>query len=170
MKEEQQIYAPQVLEFITVSTELCKQLELCHEAERKSFIEVMCKLLPMVYVKAALVGSVEEASGYNQEYVTEEDYNFIRSSVANIMGAEDEYLDTFKEDFKYSEQPILCAISESLADIYQPLRNLVEIYRQGYDDAMEVALFDAMEQFKLYWGQTLLNVLRALHAVRYNEA
>lgn len=170
MKEEQQIYTPQALEFITISTEFCKQLEQANEAESKEFIAVMCKLLPMVYVKASLVGEVEESSGFVQEYVTEEDYNFVRSAVANLMGEDDEYLDTFKDDFKYSEAPILCAISESLADVYQPLRNLVEIYRQGYDDAMEVALFEAIEQFKLYWGQTLLNVLRALHTVLYKGA
>jgi nitrate/nitrite-specific signal transduction histidine kinase len=72
------------------------------------------------------------------------------------------------EDFKYSEQPILCTISENLADVYQALRNLLEIFRSNYEDAMQVALYDTVEEFKLYWGQTLLNALKALHDVRFS--
>ena len=34
---------------------------------------------------------------------------------------------------------------------------------------MHAALARCTENFRLYWGQTLLNALKALHAVRYNE-
>lgn len=172
MKEEEKpiIYSPAVIDFITISTEFCKQLEQCRETKKEVFIDTLCKLLPMIYLKVSLLPAIGEIDGYNQDYVTEEDYNFIQSSLAEIFGENDAYLDTFKDDFKYSEHAILSTISEGVADVYQPLRNLIEIYRQGFDDAMEVALYDCYEQFKVYWGQTLLNALRAIHAVRYGAS
>lgn len=166
--EESQIYSPKTLEFITVASEYCKALEHCREFEQHDFIDVMRNLLPMVYLKVSLIGEIEEAEGYNEPKVTEDDYNYVRSGVAAVLAEKDDYLDVFVEDFKYSEQPILCTISENLADIYQALRNLLEIFRSNYEDAMQVALYDTVEDFKLYWGQTLLNALKALHDVRFS--
>ena len=79
----------------------------------------------------------------------------------------DDYLDVFVEDFKYSDRPIRQTISENLADVYQNLRNFIEVYRQGYDDAMLQALSEVVVTFELEWGQKLLNALRALHDVKY---
>lgn len=166
--EESQIYSPKTLEFITVASEYCKALEHCREFEQHEFIDVMRNLLPMVYLKVSLIGQIEEADGYNEPKVTEDDYNYVRSGVAAVLAEKDDYLDVFVEDFKYSEQPILCTISENLADIYQALRNLLEVFRSNYEDAMQVALYDTVEDFKLYWGQTLLNALKALHDVRFS--
>ncbi len=166
--EESQIYSPKTLEFITVASEYCKALEHCREFEQHDFIDVMRNLLPMVYLKVSLIGEIEEAEGYNEPKVTEDDYNYVRSGVAAVLAEKDDYLDVFVEDFKYSEQPILCTISENLADIYQALRNLLEVFRSNYEDAMQVALYDTVEDFKLYWGQTLLNALKALHDVRFS--
>ena len=167
--EESQIYSQKTLEFITVASEFCKALEHCREFEQHEFIDVMRNLLPMVYLKVSLIGTIEETDGYNEPKVTEDDYNYVRSNVAAILAEKDDYLDVFVEDFKYSEQPILCTISENLADIYQALRNLLEVFRSNYEDAMQAALYDTVEDFKLYWGQTLLNALKALHDVRFSE-
>lgn len=166
--EESQIYSQKTLEFITVASEYCKALEHCREFEPHDFIDVMRNLLPMLYLKVSLIGDIEEADGYNEPKVTEDDYNYVRSGIAAILAEKDDYLDVFVEDFKYSEQPILCTISENLADIYQALRNLLEVFRSNYEDAMQVALYDTVEDFKLYWGQTLLNALKALHDVRFS--
>ena len=61
-----------------------------------------------------------------------------------------------------------CTISENLADIYQALRNFVEVVRGGHEEALQVALYDIKEQFALSWGQKLLGALRALHENRYD--
>ncbi len=90
----------------------------------------------------------------------------MRSSVAAILGIHDDFLEVFVEDFKYSEQPVLCTVSENLADIYQQLRELVEAFREGYDESMEVALYETVDEFRLQWGQKLLNALRALHDLK----
>ena len=94
----------------------------------------------------------------------------MRTAVSQVMGEHDDILDAFVEDFKYSEQPVLCTVSENLADIYQSLRELAATFSEGYEEAMQVALYETAEEFKLQWGQKLLNALRAIHDVDMQQA
>ena len=158
------LYADSVLDFVRVSTEYCRYLETCSNENVSHFTHVCCGLLPMIYLKAHIISNVpEETEGFGYEMVSEEDYNYIRGNVASILGEHDDFLDVFVEDFKYSDQPILCTVSENLADIYQQLRNLAATYQEENEEAMKVALWDTVNEFKLGWGQKLLNALRALH-------
>lgn len=161
--DDNYIYSQPVLDFVTVSTEYCKYLEQCAGKEADDFCRVMRGLLPMIYLKMTLLEPVPEQPGWNEHKVTEADYDYVRGAVAAILGDKDDFLDVFVEDFKYSEHPVLCTISECLADIYQQLRELVEAFREGYDESMEVALHETAEEFALQWGQKLLNALRAIH-------
>lgn len=163
------LYSTPVLDFVTVSTEYCKYLEQCGGTDAASFTKVMRGLLPMVYLKATLLGRVPEQDGWNEHKLTEEDYNFVRHTVAGVLGDKDDFLDVFVEDFKFSERPVLCTVSENLADVYQQLRELVETFRSGYEEAMHVALSETIDEFNLQWGQKLLNALRAIHDIATGE-
>lgn len=165
--ETRYIYSRPVLEWMTVCTEFCKYLEQCSGEERSRFNDVMRGLLPMLYLRTSLLKRECDAPGYTEDHVTEEDYNYIRTSVAQVMGEYDDYLDVFVEDFKYSDQPVLCTVSEDLADCYQAVRNAVETFREGHEEAMEVAVGEAIDSFEQYWGQRTLNALRALHDMRF---
>lgn len=163
------IYSTQVLEWMTICTEFCKYLENCRNEEQAHFIDVMRGLLPMLYLKTSLLKKEIDTDGYNEDCVTEDDYNFIRNNVSAIMKEKDDFLDVFVEDFKYSDQAVLCTISENVADVYQAVRNAVEVFREGHEEAMEVAVTEAIESFEHYWGLRLLGALRALHDVRYAD-
>lgn len=170
MKEEESyVYSRPVLDFVTVSTEFCKQMEQCGGVDRARFTEVMRSLLPMLYLKMSLLGSVPEGEGYCDPQVSEADYEYVRANVARVMGNADTYLDVFVEDFKYSDKPVLRTVSEDLADIYQELRDLVEAFRGGYEEAMAAALYQTAEAFGNYWGQRLLGALRALHEAAFGD-
>ena len=69
------IYRRDVLDFVTIATEFCKQVEQCSGSERSEFVSVMQRLLPMIYLKATMVEEVEEGIGYVDPAVTEEDYS-----------------------------------------------------------------------------------------------
>lgn len=69
---------------------------------------------------------------------------------------------------KYSDQPITRYISEGLADIYQDIKDFIFVFRQGVNRNMHNALATCQDNFKLYWGQKLVNTLRALHEVKYD--
>lgn len=160
---DKHIYRRDVLDFVTVATEFCRQLEQCEGSERGEFARMLQQLLPMLYLKATMVEEVEEGLGFVEDIVTEDDYEYVRHQMKLIMRDADDYLDVFCEDFRYSDAPVLCTVSESLADCYQSLRNMVEAFRQGHDEAMEVALYDCIMDFNERWGQLLLGALRAIH-------
>jgi hypothetical protein len=54
-----------------------------------------------------------------------------------------------------------------LADIYQDVKNFVSVFQLGFDETMHDSLALCRENFALYWGQTLVNTMRALHSVKF---
>ena len=105
-----------------------------------------------------------------ESYVTEETYEVLRINLAGILAEKDDYLDVFIQDMVYSDQPIKKNISEDLADIYQAIKDFIFVFQLGLNETMNDSLAICQEQFKEYWGQTLVNTLRALHDVKYNHA
>lgn len=167
-EEKSQIaYHKNVIDFITVAAELCHFLESEVEISRNEWVERILKLLPLLYVKTLLL---PQASLLNDEvpptFVREEDYARVVNRIAEVMGEEDTYLDVFVDEMKYSDRPISAFVSENLADLYQDIRNLVSVYQFELSDQMEDALAVCQENFMLYWGQKLVNVLRPLHALK----
>ena len=168
-KENQTIFDKNVIEFVTVAAEFCAFLERSELISRKDFVDKILKILPLLYFKTTLLPKCEEINDETLEnYVTEEQYEAIRTKVAGIMAEKDDYLDVFVEDMVYSDQPIRKNISEDLADIYQDIRDFIFIFQLGLNETMNDALFICQENFKTLWGQKLVNTLRALHEVKYN--
>lgn len=164
------VYSHDVVEFVTVAVEYCVYLEQGARRKRSQLVDTMQKLLPLLYLKASMLPDLEEDDTYlSEQLVTEADYDAVRNTVAQIMGEQDDYLDVFVEDMKYSAEPIRKNISEDLADIYQSVRNFVGIYKMGVEDTMYGALSEVAYDFRLNWGQTLVNTLRAIHDVKYNQ-
>ena len=157
------------VEFLTVAAEYCAFLEQLYDKEPERVLDVLCKLLPLVYLKATMLPAVESEGLYMEESVTEADYDEIRAELAQKLGEYDDYLEVFVEDMKFSDTPVRKCISEDLADIYQALRNFVQSYRSGLDEVMTEAVAVCAEGFRTYWGQTLANTLRAVHNVRYQD-
>lgn len=163
------IFERNSVEFVTVAAELCNFLEEAEGMPRARFVDTVMKILPLLYVKALLLpDDIGRMSPDEPEsYVTEEVYESMRSALAGIMGDRDDYLDVFVEDMKYSDRPVTCHISEDIADIYQDIKNFVSVFRQGLNMTMNDALAICRDNFAQYWGQKLVNTLRALHEVRF---
>ncbi len=85
------------------------------------------------------------------------------------MGEDDVFLETFEEDMKYSDTPVAASISESLADIFQPLYNFISVVKDSEGDNAAGAFRECKENFESYWSQTLCNVMRALNNIRYKD-
>lgn len=164
------IYSPAVIEFVTVAVEFVSFLENDKAQERTGWIDTTLKILPLLYLKASLLPeTVEQNEEPPATFVKEEDYNRISHSISSIMGEEDVYLDVFKEEMKYSDRPISSFVSEDIADIYQDIRNFVSVYQYNLTDQMNDALYICHQNFRTYWGQRLVNVIRPLHALLYKE-
>lgn len=162
-------FSKNIVEFVTVGVQYCSFLESFEYDSHQEVTDRLTKLLPLLYLKASLLEDVDiEEDIYPEVTVTEEGYNYILSRLYNLYKSNDTYLEVFLEDMKYSDTPISASISEDLSDIYQDIKNCVSIYEQGVEVNMLEAVFTCHENFKLYWGQKLVNVLRALHSLRYS--
>lgn len=169
-KESQTIFDRNVIEFVTVSAEYCKFIEQIETINRKSFIDTALKLLPLLYIKASMLPECEMINDeYPENYVTEETYEVVRMSLRQLMADKDDYMDVFVEDMKYSDQPITRFISEDLADIYQDIKDFVFVFSLGLNETMNDSLVRCKENFEEYWGQKLVNTMRALHEAKYNH-
>ncbi len=164
------IYSANAIDLITVGVEFCSFIESNALTDRNDWIHKMLKLLPLIYLKVSQLPNILQINEESPEsFVKEEDYVRVSTSVADIMGEEDVYLDVFMEEMKYSDRPISSFVSENIADVYQDIRNLVSVYQYSLTEQMNDALYVCQQHFRTYWGQRLINVLRPLHAVLYKE-
>ena len=160
------VYQQPAIEFVTVAVQLCIYLEKVAEYEREDFLDKILSLLPLLYLKARLVPKAElELDGYTEQFVTEQEYESVRQSIAAQLGSDDTYLEVYMEDMRYSDEPITALISENIADIYQELSDLASNWAIDDEAVQHDALVACLEGFTLHWGQKLLNVLRPLHVL-----
>lgn len=162
------IYDKNTLEFVTVAMEYSSYIETIKQQELSEFLKKGTKLLPLLYLKASLLPDIEMMDEYVEKYVDEKTYELVKASAADLLGEKDVYLETFHKDMKYSDTPIGAFISENLADIFQDIADFIFIFRQGNESAMMGALAECKANFG-YWGQQLLNALKAMHAILFDQ-
>ena len=158
-----------LLDLVSMSKSYC---EICHQAlqyTRQEFTDHMLDLLPRIYWNFfdLSAGVSLGETDFFSEYVDENLYEDVRKNISSVMGSADTFLETFEEDMKYSETPITASISESLADIFQPLFNFISIVHDSEGTQMEEAFISCKEDFENYWSQTLCNALKALNNIKY---
>lgn len=157
------------VEFVTVAAEYCVFIGNSGEKEKGELLDVLSKLLPLLYLKASMLPDTASDGLYLEESVTEPEYDSVRSAVRAVLADDDDYLEVFVEEMRYSDTPVRKSVSEDLADIYQALKNFIVCYRSGLEEVMTEAIAVCSEGFRTYWGQTLANTLRAVHSVKYRQ-
>ncbi len=167
---EHPIYSKNVIEFVTVGREFCGWLEETPEFPRREFVETGRKMLPLLYLKASVLPKTESMleNDFLEKFVSEEEYQRILNAVLLKMGPYNDYLEVFTADMQRSDEPLTATISENLADIYQDIKDFLMSYRTAVTEIMNDALIELVNNFEEYWGQRLVNVLRALHEVAFN--
>lgn len=163
------VYSKNVIEFATVANEYCSFIEAVDQFSRKDFILRVQKLFPLLYLKALLLPEpdIEMSDDTPEKYVGEEDYNFVLHKLEEKLGQFDAYHEVFDPSIQYSDEALEASISENIADIYQDLKDFILSYRIGTLEVMNDALWECRTNFGQYWGQRLVNGLRALHNLVY---
>jgi len=173
MKEEglnSLVYSKNVIELITVANEFCSFLERSDEMDSTDFLSRLQKMLPLLYLKASLLPDFEnDADEELEKYVTEVDYNLIQQKVLRHTGAGDDYQEVFLSGMQFSETALTESIAENVADIYQDMKDLILSFRTLNEEVMELALSESKTNFTQFWGQKLVNCLRAVHNLIYAE-
>lgn len=163
------VYSKNVIEFATVANEYCSFIEAVEQFQRKDFISRLQKLFPLLYLKAALLPEpdIELSDDAPEKFVSEEDYDFLLHKLAIKFGQFDAYYEVFDPSMQYSDVPLEATISENITDIYQDLKDFILAYRIGTLEVMNDALWECRNNFERFWGQRLVNGLRAIHNLVY---
>ncbi len=171
------VYAKNAVEFVTVANEYCKFIESADAHSQKVFVNLALKLLPLLYLKASMLnetlaefedGLDEEGDFGTEIFVSEVEYYALETNIRTKLEDFNEYPDVYESQSVATNESTLCFISEDLTDIYQDLKNFTQNYRNGLEEVMVDSLFEANNQFKIYWGQRLVNTMRALHNIYFN--
>lgn len=165
------VYQDTTISFVTAAAQTCLLVEQVSEHEREEWIEQMLRLLPVLYLRTRLLEPAEPLMDDEpRRFVTEEDYNYALFGIRNLLGDDDAYVDVFVDRGIYTDEVQTDYISEGLADIYQELKDMAAAFQQGEESLMNDAVVACREAFETHWGQKLLAVMRALHALAHSQA
>ncbi len=163
------VYSAPVVEFVAVAKEFCRFLTEMENQSQKEFIDKLQKFIPLLYLKGSMMPNIDT---YNDEecedFVTEDEYNALYAQIKAMMGEYDDYLEIYDSSEGYMDEPMVRTISEKVSDIYQDIKNFVLAYRSGVESVMSESLWTLNNNFELYWGRACVDVLRAIHTVKYN--
>lgn len=164
------VYSKNVIEFVTVANEYCSFVENNGKFTRFQFVDRVQKLFPLLYLKASTISEIDdEGIETPEKFVSEVDYSFLLNKISEKLGQFDSYQEVFDEGMQFSEAAIDASISENICDIYQDLKDFLLSFRIGTVEVMTDALWECQNNFRIYWGQKLVNGLRAIHAMRYAD-
>ena len=167
-KEEKIIYSRQVIEFAASANEYCKYLEGIKDTGGIEILKVMQRLLPFIYLRASLLPLVEPIlEDGNEKTVTEFDWTRMHDTLL-AKTADNDPFPVVVDIGDPADGLYTGSIAESLADIYQDLKNFIVSYKSGDDDVMNDAVWEVLMNFEEFWGKKMLNVLVAIHTVLYS--
>lgn len=163
------VYSKNVIEMVTVAKEYTAFLERASEYGHADFLNHTQKLLPLIYLKGCLLPEPDYACEEEEveQFVSETDWTFISNSISEVLGSNDDFYEVFSEQLFDTEGGEQLSISEMLADIYQDLKNFIELYRFGNEESILDALFVLKQSFSEYWGFKTTIALKAVHRVIY---
>ena len=171
MDAHQIVYSKNVVEFVTVASEYCISVENVAKITAEINLQKMQKLLPLLYLKAAMLPKTERQLDEELEkYISELDYNVLHQKWLVLLNEYDSFYEVFDPSIQFGQEKVTASISENLLDIYQDLKNFLVAYSIGNEEVMNDALTECVEHFEEFWGQQLVNVLRAVHMLAYSNA
>jgi hypothetical protein len=163
------VYSRNVIEFVAVANEFCKYAEHASELKGDELLKILQRILPLMYLKASLL---PELNPYfedgNEKFITESDWVIIHDTLKEKFGTANDYPEVFDDKINDSEGPVIASISENMADIYQDMKDFLILYQTGTNEIMNDAIWECRLNFEIYWGQKLVNSMRAIHKFIYS--
>jgi hypothetical protein len=163
------VYSRNVVEFVAVANEFCKYTEHASELKGDELLKILQRILPLMYLKASLLPQLEPFfEDGNEKFVTESDWTIINDTLKEKFGTANEYLEVSDEKMSELEGPFVSSISENMADIYQDMKDFLLLYQTGTGEVMNDAVWECRMNFENFWGQKLVNSMRAIHKFLYS--
>jgi hypothetical protein len=163
------VYSRKVIEFVAVANEYCKYAERASELKGDELLKIMQRILPLMYLNASLLPQLNPFfEDGNEKFVTESDWIRIQETLKEKFGTADDFLEVFDEKLNETDGPVLSCISENMADIYQDIKDFLLLYQTGTVEVMNDAVWECKMNFENFWGQKLVNSMRAIHRFIYS--
>jgi hypothetical protein len=163
------VYSRNVVEFVAVANEFCKYAEHASELKGDELLKILQRILPLMYLKASLLPQLNAYfEDGNEKFVSESDYARIQETLKEKFGTANDYLEVFDEKINDTDGPALSSISENMADIYQDMKDFLLLYQTGTVEVMNDAVWECRMNFENFWGQKLVNSMRAIHKFIYS--
>ncbi len=164
-----QAYSRNVIEFVAVANEYCKYAEHASQLKGDELLRILQRILPLMYIKASLLPQLNPYfEDGNEKFVTESDWIVMHETLRKKFGTADDYLEVFDDKSNETEGPVISSISENMADIYQDIKDFLLLYQTGTAEVMNDALWECRMNFENFWGQKLVNAMRAIHKFIYS--
>lgn len=168
-KSSDPVFSRNVVEFVAVANEFCKYQEHAAEIKGDEMLRILQRILPFLYLKASLLPALDPFfEDGNEKFVTESDWFRTHDILREKFGTANDYLEVFDERMKDTEGPVVASLAENMADIYQDLKDFLLLYQTGTKEVMNDAVWECRQNFENYWGQKLVNSLRAIHRFIYS--
>jgi hypothetical protein len=163
------VYSRNVIEFVAVANEFCKYTEHASELKGDELLKILQRILPLMYLKASLLPQLEPFfEDGNEKFVTEADWTIINDTFKEKFGTANDFLEVFDEKINETEGTVVASISENIADIYQDMKDFLLLYKTGTAEVMNDAVWECRMNFENFWGQKLVNSMRAIHKFIYS--
>jgi len=162
-------YSRNVVEFVAVANEYCKYAEHAGEIKGDEMLRILQRILPLLYLKASLLPSLEPVfEDGNEKFVSEPDWKRINNMFREKFGSADLFQDLHEDRQNEPDTIISSGIAENMADIYQDLKDFLLLYQTGTREVMNDAVWECRINFENIWGQKLVNSLREIHRFIYS--
>jgi len=157
------VFNRNVLEVLTISNELCLLIDNTEKYEKSDVLNILHRLLPLLYLKASLLKPIAASNPDSSErFVTEEQYELIYQSFKKLLGQDDIIYIIQKKDIS-----VKASLAEYIIDVYQDIKDFLMLYQKPSISAKENAINECITLFEKHWGPRLLTSLNAMHTLIY---
>lgn len=152
-QQENMVQSVRVLEFLTVANEYCLLTEESSKYPAETLMAYMHRMLPLLYLKGSLLPDITPTEDeLNERHVTEEQWESCFNDLRTVFGKQDTFWH-IAHPHDSVPQPEKGSISETLADIYQEMKDFVILYQKPLTASKENAIASCRHFFGEHWGE-----------------
>ncbi len=150
-----------IAEFPAVAEDFCRCIDNCGIYERKRLVQDVSVLLARLCEVGARLPWVSPSTGGTDsidesvDTHASEQYR-LSTKLREQLGNLDEYWDVF--DPTQKEEPILCSLSQDIAEIYMDLQDALKLQTTGA--SLEDMYFDWRLDFRSHWSRHATSALK----------
>ena len=157
-----------VADMVITAGKFCYFIENVYQYNLEDVNEFLIKILPVLYIKGALLPEIKEVDEELAErFVTEETWHKI------FLSLKEKYADTDSFDMiepdSTDNKIVTVSISEFISDIYQGLKDFLLLFRKSTTTAQECAIYECRNHFVNRWGIQASIIITELHKLIFKN-